>query len=117
MRVPGEIAQKGRADLVGMHASILLVALGASFAEPRVDGVRIEALSDETANDACDGVAIQFARIGAFQPPVEGCLQKRRLVEVAEDLVDSRSRGFCTDAELLNLLQDPPPASPFDGCT
>jgi hypothetical protein len=76
--------------------------------------VRIEALADEAADDARDCIPIQLARIGALQPPVERRLQQRRFVEVAEDLVNRGSRGFGTDAQLLNLLQDAPAAAPFD---
>jgi hypothetical protein len=97
-----------------MHVSILLVDFRASFAEPGIDRVRIKTLADQAADDARDGIPIQPPWIGALQPPVERRLQQRRFVEVAEDLVDRGSRGFGTDAQLLNLLQDAPAAPPFD---
>jgi hypothetical protein len=112
-----EVLQEGRADLVGVHPSILPIDLGTSFSQPRVDRMRIEALADETADDASGSLLIQLAGIGAFQPPIDRRLEKCRLIDLAEDLVDGLARSLGIDAEPLNLLQHAPAAAPLDTCT
>ena len=79
--------------------------------------MRIEALADKTADDASGGLLIQLAGIGAFQPPVDCRLEKCRLIDLAEDLVDGRARRVGVDAQLLNLLQHTPAAAALDACT
>ncbi len=71
-----------------MHASILLVALDAPAAQPRVDLAGSKPWPDETADEARARLAIERAGRDALQTPLDRLIEQRALVNLREHLVD-----------------------------
>ena len=85
---------------------------GAQSTQPCIHLAGVEALRDETSNDA--GHRLRIERSGGVMPQTAGdrVIEERRLVDIAERLIDRGSRRVLVDAELPHALQDAPPPAP-----
>lgn len=98
-----------------MHRPILLAGFRTLPSQPCIYLAGCEALSDETADDAGDGRAIERSRVGTFQTPLDCVLEQGALVDLVEDFVHGGLGGRGTNPKLLHVLQHPAPAPAFDG--
>lgn len=114
MAVALEVLQERLADFVRVHASILLIALDAPAAETRVDLAGVESLTDETANKTCARPTIERSGIDALQTPLDRPIQERALINLRKHIVNRLLRRCGADAQLGDLLKDPPTAAALD---
>ncbi len=69
-------------------------------------------MTDKAPNDARDAHSVERLRPSTPEPSIDRLIEKRRLVDFTEDLVNGCTSGLAVDAELLDLLQHPSPAAP-----
>ncbi len=114
MIVALEIFQKRRADLVRVHASILLVAFGAPGPKASVDLRCIETLTHQTADDSSTALPIEIGGGDALEPSLDRSVEKSDLVDFREHVIYRFLRGRRTNPQLFDLLQHPSPSAPLD---
>jgi hypothetical protein len=114
MAVAREIRQERLADLVRVHASILLIALDAPGPETREHLACIESLTDEAADKTCARPTIERTGIDALQTPIDRTIQQGALIDLGKHIVYRLLRGYGANAQLGDLLEHAPTAASLD---
>ena len=114
MAVALEVIQEGGANLVGMHLPILLVGIETLAPQPGEHGGRLKTLRDQLSNEACSGPGVEGGDGRLFEPPGDGAVEQRRLVDLGKHLGDRCRCDLRRNAQLLDVLEDPSAAAPFD---